>query len=96
MAVRRRKPVAKAGPAPTARVHAVQSLEQWENMLAKAGSSNRLVVAQIFQVGGQAGGGWSGGRRAGAASQPRLPAPTPPLLCTPWLPPLPQISPASH
>lgn len=52
MAVRRRSRQApKAGPsASTQRVHAVDTLEQWDTLLAKAAASRRLVVVQFFQA----------------------------------------------
>jgi hypothetical protein len=31
-------------------VHVVDSVGQWQNLLAKAAASNRVVVVQFFQV----------------------------------------------
>lgn len=40
-----------AGPgAATQRVHAVDTLEQWDTLLARAAASRRLVVVQFFQA----------------------------------------------
>lgn len=59
MAVRRprgSRTVAKAGP--TVRVHAIRTLEQWENAVAKAHASKRLLVVQFYQVRVRLGGLW--------------------------------------
>ncbi|KAL4856436.1 hypothetical protein ACK3TF_003232 [Chlorella vulgaris] len=50
MAIRRRRPASKAPTGPTSRVHAVDSVAQWRNLLAKAASSNRVVVVQFFRA----------------------------------------------
>lgn len=50
MAVRRRRPTPKPAAAPTSRVHAVETLEQWETMLAKAAAAKKLLVVQFYKV----------------------------------------------
>ena len=55
---RRRRPAAKAGPAPSTRVHAVHDLEQWATLAAKAEAAGRLLVVQFYQVMGLVG--WFG------------------------------------
>lgn len=50
MAIRRRRPASKAPTGPTSRVHVVDSVGQWQNLLSKAAASNRVVVVQFFQV----------------------------------------------
>ncbi|PRW39209.1 Lysoplasmalogenase TMEM86A [Chlorella sorokiniana] len=50
MAVRRRRPAPKAGPAPTVRVHAIETLEVWQAALAKAEASRRVLVVQLYQA----------------------------------------------
>lgn len=50
MAIRRRRPASKAPTGPTSRVHVVDSVGQWQNLLAKAAASNRVVVVQFFQA----------------------------------------------
>lgn len=72
MAVRRRRPAAKAGPAQTVRVHAIETLEAWQAALAKAEASRRVLVVQLYQVRGSGravvAGAVIGGLRASAAS----------------------------
>ncbi|KAI7837796.1 hypothetical protein COHA_008424 [Chlorella ohadii] len=50
MPPRRRRPAPKAGPAPTARGHAIETLEAWRAALAKAAASRRVLVAQLDQA----------------------------------------------
>lgn len=50
MAIRRRRPAAKAAQAPTSRVHAVSTAEQFWSMMDKAAAAKRLVVVQLYQV----------------------------------------------
>ena len=53
MAVRRRgRPAAKAGPgaAPAPKVHALETLDQWRALVAKAGATGRLVAVSFYQV----------------------------------------------
>lgn len=53
MAPRRRgRPVAKAGPGAGAapKVHAVETLTQWQALLSKASSGRRALAVQFFHV----------------------------------------------
>lgn len=50
MAVRRRRPAPKAGPAQTVRVHDISTLDGWRAALAKAEASRRVLVVQLYQV----------------------------------------------
>lgn len=72
MAVRRRRPAAKAGPAQTVRVHSIETLEAWQAALAKAEASSRVLVVQLYQVRGSGHAVVAcavfGGLRASAAS----------------------------
>lgn len=50
MAIRRRRPAAKPAAAPTTRVLAVDTQEQFSRLLAKAESAGRLLVVQFYQA----------------------------------------------
>ena len=52
MAVRKRAPRAKGGPAaaPAPRVVRIVSTEKWEELLDKAEAQDRLVVVQFYQA----------------------------------------------